>query len=337
MPRWWRSAVAEGMTDGEPMFRKATPKPTPAAAPAPFTADETLGVPEVVAAQTCAAAGDFDSLAGLQQGATTASNAHAVLLIAANSADVEQLWRWWAARPGDPLAATVYGLALIVEGWRVRGGGRARTVSAQAFDDFWGYLRAADAQLMLGTAEARTAVSAWAGLVTSSRGLQLPASETLRRYEQGVAAGGAGLLELQEQALQGVCKKWQGTHEQMFEFARSQASAGAPLPGNALVCLAHLETWVDECDVNGGDSQYMRQPTVLGEIRALAAVAWMPEFPVDFGGLAAHNVFAFALAMAGDPDAAARHIRYLGPRLRLFPWAYSTRRSALVAHLRARG
>lgn len=319
------------------MFRKATPKPTPGAAPPPFAADETLGVPEVVAAQACAAAGDFDRLARLHGDAPTPSNAHAVLLVAANTADVEQLWRWRAARPGDPLAATVYGLALIVEGWRIRGGGRARTVSAQAFGDFWGYLRAADAELMLGTADVRTAVSAWAGLVTSSRGLQLPAAETLRRYEQGVAAGGAGLLELQEQALQGVCKKWQGSHEQMFQFARSHASPVAPLPGNSLVCLAHLEGWSEECDANRGDSQYMTQPSVLAEIRAMAAVAWMPQFPADFGGLAAHNTFAFALVMAGDRDAAARHLRYLGPRLRLFPWAYSTRRSALVAALRAHG
>ena len=322
------------------MFRKPKP-PAPApppSAPVPrFTADETLRVPEVTTAQSRAAAGDFASLEPLHRGATTPGNAHAVLLIAANAADIDQLARWREARPGDPLAATVYGLALIVEGWRVRGGGRARTVSSQAFDGFWSYLRAADAELMLGTADARTAVSAWSGLVTSCRGLQLPVSETLRRYGQGVAAGGAGLLELQEQTLQGLCQKWQGSHEQMFSFARSHASPAEPLPGNALVCQAHLEAWVEECEANPGESPYMTQPQVLAEVQAMAAVAWQPQFPTDFEGLAAHNVFAFALAMGGDRDAAARHLRYLGSRLRLFPWVYSTRRSAMVAALRVHG
>jgi hypothetical protein len=316
-----------------PLFRR-TPKQTSAA---PFVGDETLGIPEVAAAQARAAEGDLDGIAEIHQSAATIGNAHAIVRLAADTAPLEQVARWRAGRPGDPLAATVHGLALITEGWSIRGGGQADTVGRSAFERFWENLQAAEREFEHATGSWSGAPSAWTGLVLANRGLQKSQEELIHLYRQGVTSGGADLLELQEQTLQGLCRKWGGTtDEAMFTFARSLADASKPLPANALVCIGHLEAWVAEMDDGQLDSTYLTRPTVAAEVQEMAASAWRPGFPSDFSGLGAHNVFAVLLAGVGDLDGAAKHVHYLGPRVREWPWSYLVRRGALLADLRER-
>jgi hypothetical protein len=124
----------------------------------------------------------------------------------------------------------------------------------------------------------------------------------------------------------------------MFAFARSLADASKPLPANALVCIGHLEAWAAELnDDRTVGSKHLTQRAVAADVRSMAATAWLPGFPSDFSGLAAHNCFAVVLAGVGDLKAAARHVHYLGPRVRDWPWSYLGRRSSLLADLRERG
>jgi hypothetical protein len=322
-----------------PLFRRTPKAPSISGAPAPFPADETLGIPEVAAAQARAAEGDLDGVAEIHQSAATIGNAHAVLRLAADTAPLERIAQWRAGRQGDPNAATLYGLALITEAWSIRGGGQAETVGASAFDRFWEHLRAAEQELEQGTGGWSGAPSAWTGLVLTNRGLQKSREELVHLYRQGVSSGGADLLELQEQTLQGLCRKWGGgTDDEMFAFARSLADASKPLPANALVCIGHLEAWAAELnDDRTVDAKHLTKRAVAADVRSMAATAWLPGFPSDFSGLAAHNVFAVVLAGVGDLKAAARHVHYLGPRVRGWPWTYLERRSSLLADLRERG
>ena len=318
-----------------PLFRRTAKGRSTSAAP--FAADETLGIPEVAAAQARAAEGDLDGVAEIHQGAATIGNAHAVLRLAADTAPLERVATWRAGRQGDPLAATVHGLALITEAWSIRGRGQADTVGRSAFQSFWEHLHAAERELEHGTSGWSGAPSAWTGLVLTNRGLQKSREELVHLYRQGVASGGADLLELQEQTLQGLCRKWGGgTDDEMFTFARSLADPSKPLPANALVCIGHLEAWVAELDDGKVDSTYLTQRAVVTDVQAMAATAWLPGFPSDFSGLGAHNVFAVLLAGGGDLDAAAKHVQHLGPRVRQWPWTYLLRQGSLLAELRER-
>ena len=81
--------------------------------------DDTLGVPEVAAAKARAAAGDFDGAVDVFRGASSVGNAHAALKAIAEAAPIEQVSEWSDQRRGDQAAATILGLALIAEGWRM--------------------------------------------------------------------------------------------------------------------------------------------------------------------------------------------------------------------------
>jgi len=253
---------------------------------------------------------------------------------AADAAPLPALALWSHDHPGDPLVATLYGTALIGAGWAVRGSGRANSVPGAAFETFWDYLAAAEQQLECASGGWAGAPIAWRGLVIASRSLQRGVDEIMGRYEGGVRSGGAGLLELHEQTLQGLCQKWSGSHEQMFAFARAHADPSRPLVTNALPAVAHLEAWVEELNQGGPGTAHLRNPKVQAEIRACASSAWLPGFPTDSGGLGAHNVFAVALFQAGDKAGAARHVHYLGGRIQSWPWVYLGRKGDILADLR---
>jgi hypothetical protein len=164
-------------------------------------------------------------------------------------------------------------------------------------------------------------VTAWYGLVVTSRGRQLGVNETRHRFRQ-VFARHPGHVRAHQQMLQQLCRKWGGSHEAMHGFAREamlKAPAGSPL--GHLVAIAHLEQWLDlddaECD------RYLHTPSVLGQLHEAADRSVRhPYYRPRPGWAVQHNAFAMAFALAGDQRAAAWHFRAVGDVVTEFPWSY---------------
>lgn len=106
-------------------------------------------------------------------------------------------------------------------------------------------------------------------------------------------------LEAHRQMLQFVCKKWFGSHEEMFGFARSVSDsepAGSAL--HELPIFAHVERWVE---FSVGDLQelksrddYLHDPAVRAELTA-ATDRLGPLLTGDPDGrsITARNMLAF--------------------------------------------
>ena len=147
--------------------------------------------------------------------------------------------------------------------------------------------------------------------------------------------------------IQALARKWGGSHDTMFEFARSE-SAQAPDGSSVhrVVALAHLEQWLDlpreTQDGQRPQRTYFRRHEVAAEVlraadRSIRSPAYVPSraTPAD------RNAFAMcfyqmgeylAQSVADEPDWSAGHC-YSVARYRLPSAAYERARTAALARI----
>ena len=132
--------------------------------------------------------------------------------------------------------------------------------------------------------------------------------------------------------IQATARKWGGSHEGMFEFARS-VSAQAPdgHSGHKLVALAHIERWLDA--PKDQRTAYFHDEAVQAEIRAAADRSVRSTLYV--GGVVdpVDNPFAMCFYLMRDYDAQLEQMRLIGPHITAAPWHYQ---GTAGAGLRAR-
>jgi hypothetical protein len=229
--------------------------------------------------------------------------------------------QWIAAEPYSTLPLLVRGAHGVYWAWEARGAARANQTSEEQFREFFRRLKMAENCLDAVIERDPTDATAWSFLVTSGMGRQLDRAEVERRF-----AGAVAQYPWQRRAhtamLQYLCKKWYGSHEDMFAFARQAAAkspAGSPLA--ALVADAHIEYWLDL--PSGDDTKYMSQPEVVAELNAAADHSVRhPAFQRRPGWPGIHNTFAFAFVCAGDWRSAAQQFDMIGDLLTEWPWRY---------------
>lgn len=205
--------------------------------------------------------------------------------------------------------------------WEARGAALASQTSQEQFREFFRRLKMAENCLDEVVERDPTDATAWSFLVTSGMGRQVDRAEVERRF-----AGAIRQHPWHQRAhtamLQYLCRKWYGSHEEMFAFARQAAArspAGSPLA--ALVADAHIEYWLDL--PSGDDAKYMSQPEVVAELNAAANHSVRhPAFQRRPGWPAVHNTFAFAFACAGAWREAAEQFDIIGDQLTEWPWRY---------------
>lgn len=127
-------------------------------------------------------------------------------------------------------------------------------------------------------------------------------------------------------ALQYYCKKWHGSHQEMFSYVKSVTSnlpAGHPLW--SLVPMAHFERTLIR-----RSRGYWKQADVIREIGAAYKQAF-PDGPAETSAQATvgyrkhqewicRNYFAYALTKCGQAGPARRQIRIIGRRPTERPW-----------------
>lgn len=231
---------------------------------------------------------------------------------------------WVDARPGSSLPVLFRGSHGINWAWEARGGARAKYVQKDAWPLFHGRLVEADRDLARAAALDDRDPAPNAMSVTVARGLSLGQAEIRRRFEQAHSRQPLNAPAC-TQALQGFARKWGGSHDAMFEFAR-WASGQAP-EGHAahkLIALAHIEMWMD---AEQGEPQqtYFRADAVKQEVMAAARRSILSPQYVRNGTVLSwvdRNVFAFCFRLMRDYGAQLEQMRLIGPHVTSEPWQY---------------
>jgi hypothetical protein len=244
------------------------------------------------------------------------------------AADGESASSGSTASPADALA--LLATTLTRRAWEIRGSGRAETVGSDAFADFHRILEEAD-EIGLRAIELDPSHPGAAHCrLISGRGLGLQSDEWWYRFEVARRRKPTA-YPAHCQMLQALCKKWYGSHELMFDFARRVAQE-APVgdPVGAVLALAHAEYLVEEgrASIPGPDLALAREASdrwVQGGETALS-------HPY---ALEAHQLFGWML----KGDAARRwfHLSRVGDRISSLPWDYINNGEASFRTLVAKG
>ncbi|WP_436887633.1 hypothetical protein [Nocardiopsis dassonvillei] len=233
----------------------------------------------------------------------------------------------------DPLLLLLGGATRVKAAWNARGGGWASTVGEERFRRFFELLEPAVRPLMRAAELAPEDPRPWNNLQWYGLGMQLR-REDLDRVWLELCARDSWHHRGRYSRLQVLCHKWQGSHGEMFAFARQNVSLAAP--GDACLGLlpeAHKEHIMmlirdsDELDTYGDVKEflegYLADPGVHGEVAA-AADRWLAgDVTSDPEHANVAHLFGAALYYGGDLERASRVLVHAGrvmPRTSL--WAH---------------
>lgn len=237
----------------------------------------------------------------------------------------EWLDEWAAARPDSNLPLLVKGVRGTNWAWEARGGGRAKTVGADAWPVFYERLVAADQALSRAAALAARDPLPVAYSIAVAMGLQLGQDEARSRFDEAHRRdpiNGAACANM----VQATARKWGGTNEGMLQWARwvsSEAPDGAQQ--HKWVAYAHIECWLD-AEKGAPQQQYFLRPEVKQEVLASAQRCVLsPSYAVrdlTIRSCADRNIYAFCFSLMREYGAALDMMRLIGPYVTAAPWRY---------------
>jgi hypothetical protein len=294
------------------------PKPQPASVPV----DNLVGIPEAHRFRAELAAGRWQEFHDFLQATTDWDERHFYVLrlcdISGRPAWIDE---WVKARPDSALPLLFRGSHGVNWAWEARGGGRANTVKEDAWPLFHARLVDADRDLARAAALDERDPSPLARAIWVAMGLSLGQQEIRRRFAEAERRQHLNASAIYGM-VQALARKWYGSHEEMFDFARwvrDEAPDGHP--AHKAIALAHLEGWLDEPEET--TPQYFLAEAVRAEIRTAADRSI--RSPAYVGGkLAAidRNAFAMCFFLMRDYDAQLEQMRLIGPHVTSAPWQY---------------
>lgn len=197
--------------------------------------------------------------------------------------------------PDDALLHSMAAMAATKTAWKIRTGERVQYVSRAQFTGFHAWLEGSEGHAQKAIRLDPSDVLPHTTLVASGRGLQRDAAELRARFDAGREYAPYN-LELHRQMLQGLCAKWGGSDQAMFEFARSAAEAAPDATGLAeLVPTAHVESWLEA----KGAADYWRGRGVKEELRH-AAGRLGADVPPDRFQVTGRNMLALVWWQSKD-------------------------------------
>jgi hypothetical protein len=290
------------------LFRKREKVAEPAAK---ITIDEFRGDPAARQLRECLLARDWTNAREILSNPVSPEHFSRHIVIAANTPGVEEWIDTAIARdPQSILPLLVRGARFVYWAWEARGTGLANTVGQDTWKVWFNRLKQAEDSLDEVVERDSRCVEGWHWLIVLGRARQVDSEERWRRFN-GLIAVDPFHFPGNSQMLEGLKKKWSGSHEEMFSFARERAAAapGTMLP--VLVAEAHLEYRFD----NGGN-EYMERPDVGDELVAVAHQSlWHPNYQRTVLTPVLLNNFAYAFAMADRFAEAERCFAEIGDDL----------------------
>lgn len=225
---------------------------------------------------------------------------------------------WVQESPGDPDAILVVADFQLQQAWRIRTDAGAEDVERDRFQAFFALLE--DAVPVIGAAAELNPADPvpWRIALTHARGIQAP-REVFDAYLAEARARDPHHSGCHQQALQYLCAKWFGSHEEMFRYAE-RVAASAP-PGSKLHALplrAALEYRLSAQDGPDGPDPYGPE-TEAALTRALGLSGSYPAGEREAAGF--RNELALMLIMDDRPAEALDAFRAIGAHATEFPWA----------------
>jgi len=225
---------------------------------------------------------------------------------------------WLEESPEDPDAVLVKADQYLCQAWQIRTGARAEDIEAGQFRAFHAVLR-----------DAVPVISAAAGLnpgdpvpwriaLTQARGIQAP-REVFDTCLAEANARDPHHEGCHAQALQYLCAKWYGSHEEMFAFAE-RAADQAP-PGSRLHALplqAVVEYLISDEETPGPGPYTARAEAAVARAQALSD----SYAPGDREAAGFRNHLALVLWSMRRHEEALAAFRSIGVHATTFPWAY---------------
>lgn len=231
---------------------------------------------------------------------------------------------WLAASPDDPDATLVKADLSILQAWEIRSGARAKDVAPEQFKAFFALLK--DAVPVIGSAAELNPSDPvpWRIALTHARGIQA-SREIFDAYWAEAVERSPHHYGCHATALQYLCAKWYGSHEEMFDFAEHAAEES--LPGskiNALPLLAAVEYDIVAGGAagDGEDGEDVIDPARLAAAvdRALELSTWYDPGDPEAAGF--RNHLALMLLRASRWEEALAVFRDIGVHATSLPWAY---------------
>ncbi|MEU8503568.1 hypothetical protein AB0C40_02330 [Streptomyces brevispora] len=228
------------------------------------------------------------------------------------------LENWIQESSGDPDAILVMADFQIHQAWAIRTDAGAKDVERDQFQAFFALLE--DAAPVIGAAAELNPADPvpWRIALTHARSVQAP-RDVFDAYLAEAQARDPHHFGCHEQALQYLCAKWYGSHEEMFRYAE-RVAASAP-PGSKLHALplrAALEYRLSERDEPDGPDPY-GPDTEAALTRALSLSDSYGAGDREAAGF--RNELALLLIMADRPAEALDAFRSIGAHATEFPWA----------------
>lgn len=209
---------------------------------------------------------------------------------------VSRLDALYRENPEDGDIALWLGATHIEHGWQVRGAAMAEYIDRRKFEEFWVILGRAHEPLTRAAALCPDDPVPWDRLQWYGLGAQRDRSELDDIWTE-LKRRGPDFYEGHASRVQVLCAKWQGSNEEVLEFAE-RAAAEAPLgnPIPALLVAAYIEiAFEHEVDV----STYFKKKAVRTRV-AEYADAWCASADGSVRTAEAHHMFGAAFYLGGD-------------------------------------
>ncbi|MEV2244775.1 DUF4034 domain-containing protein [Streptomyces sp. NPDC049970] len=225
---------------------------------------------------------------------------------------------WLEEFPENPDAVLVKADQYVHQAWQIRTGARARHVEADQFRAFHAVLRDAVPVISAAAELNPDDPVPWRVALTQARGIQAPRavfdSYLAEANERDPHHEGCHV-----QALQYLCDKWYGSHEEMFAFAE-RAADQAP-PGSRLHALplqAVVEFLVADEELRATDPYTPRAEAAVTRAQALSD----SYAPGDREAAGFRNHLALVLWSMNRYEEALAAFRSVGVHVTTLPWTY---------------
>lgn len=279
--------------------------------------DQFLGHPQTQRFQSLVAQKQWQELESAYA-ALRVDERHIILEGLVDAVEQEDVFDEWLQTSQSATAHLFKGALLIVLGWRIRTGKRAKDVPREAARKFLEYLQEASEPLQRAVELAEQDAEPRMHLIRVMLGLGADPDD-FREAFAGLRDTGQFHLRAACTVLEALSAKWYGSEEMMFEFARSAAAADPRY--HSLMTFAHAEAWLQQDDE--ASDGYFKRPYVVKEIRdAHAADQLLRGSELEYAVLLARNGYAFAFHQMQEHALAAAELRVIDQRATVKPWGY---------------
>jgi len=245
------------------------------------------------------------------------------------SIEQDEYFDSWIADSDDAdLPHLLRGATLLKRAWIYRGGGRGEEVTEDRFDRMGDALeKSLDSTVRIlehdafgSEASART-IRTLMGLRDEWDELD-EVHDVMRGFDKPNFFGELNYLIAS-------CEKWLGSHEKMFDFARSTTRAFPDHPAfGALVAAAHWERHMHYERFEENEelaATYLTNKAVLMEVTSLSKRLLSEPSKEPYSDLLAHNIFAAFFGEADQYELARPHFNRIGHHIMRYPWEFCTK------------